>query len=164
MKTLNLGMFVFLIASACEALAQPSTRGLATTNEKYACGNVIDADNGDFSFKSICMSEKHAVVRVGTFEGHTYFYNIQVDQELKNKKIYSLVPDVSRQQGEVGRGLSVILKVKPNYTITTLVKALTDPNVTLDGAGGRVWVIGNPSPQSEDDQSYVVDGFKLSSP
>jgi hypothetical protein len=131
----------------------------SATKNRFACGSIIGAGTSDHDFREICVSETAAVANTGKFEGQSYFYNLKRDNAMPY--ILYLSPDLSKGKG--GNPLTLILKVKKTYTIRSIVDALTEKNITVDGAGGRVWVVGQPIPGlSDDNGSVIADNFKIS--
>lgn len=126
---------------------------------RFACGAIIGAGDGDFDFREICISETAAVAHTGKLEGQSYFYDLKRDDA--TPYIFYLSPDLS--QGKAGNPLTLILKVKKTYKLSSLVDALLEKDITVDGAGGRLWVTGQPIPDRLDDNgSVIADNFKLS--
>ena len=126
---------------------------------RCACGSIIGAGNGDFDFREICVSETAAVANTGQFEGQSYFYTLQRDKTTPT--LWYLSPDISK--GKEGNPLTLILKIKKSYKLQSIVDALLEKDITAEGAGGRLWVTGQPIPgRADDNGSVIADNFKLS--
>lgn len=152
-----------LLFSGCKthAVHGKDDAGLEASPAKnrFACGGIIGAGDGDFDFREICVSETDAVANTGKFEGQSYFYNLKRDAA--TPYLFYLSPDLSK--GKAGNPLTLILKVKKTYNLSSIVDALLEKDITLDGAGGRIWVTGQPIPERVDDNgSVIADNFKLS--
>ncbi|MCX6126779.1 MAG: hypothetical protein NTV34_18785, partial [Proteobacteria bacterium] len=124
---------------------------------RFACGSIKGAGSGDFEFKSICLSETEATATTGTFEGSSYKYKVSKSKEMTGA--YELAPEKS-PSGEVGKPLLVILKIKKEYKVTSLVDALLAKDITVPGGGGRIWVVGHP--HTNQNETFIADDFQLS--
>lgn len=156
MRALAISFLISTLILSCKTNSASPPSGLESTASlnRLACGSVTGAGNGEFDFRAICVNDTTATAKTGTLTREDYFYSVTRDPSIP--KIYYLEPTSG------GNGLTLILKVKPGYTVTSLVDALIEKNITLDGAGGRLWITGHPVPGIGGEGSYIADDFKLS--
>jgi hypothetical protein len=158
-RSAMMGMVVMSSLAGCSSNQNGESNSLSVNSEKMACADITDAGIGDFEFKQICIGEKTAVATVGTFESSHYFYDVKASKELKNT--LELSPDKIRNK--TAKPLVVMLKVKPDYRVKSVVEALTAKGIELPGAGGRVWVVGHPNRDFNTEESTFIAGdFKVS--